>query len=76
MRKVKKSCADTMDGVSNNIPSHFRSICKNLYNCVQEVTRTQEEVKNKITDEALNDVKESDNKSSLEDSSFSETWQG
>ena len=49
MRKVKKSCADTMDGVSKDIPGNFRSIYKDLYNCVEdaeEVARIQEEVEN------------------------------
>ena len=51
MRKVKKSCADTMDGVSKDIPGQFRSIYKDLYNCVddaEDVAEIKEEVETKL----------------------------
>ena len=60
MRKTKKTCPNTMDGISDNIPGHFKSIYKDLYNCVKdadEIGAIQAEVEEKVTSEALKDVK-------------------
>ena len=60
MRKTKKTCPNTMDGISDNIPGHFKSIYKDLYNCVKdadEIGAIQAEVEEKVTAEALKDVK-------------------
>ena len=60
MRKTKKPCSDTIDGVSDDIPGHFKSIYEDLYNCVEdadEIADIKVEVENKITKEALKDVK-------------------
>ena len=35
MRKTKMACPNTMDGITDNIPGHFKSIYKALYNCVK-----------------------------------------
>ena len=60
LRKTKKPCSDTINGVSDDIPGHFKSIYKELYNCVEdadEIADIKVEVENKITKEALKDVK-------------------
>ena len=31
MRNTKSQCADTIDGVTNNIPEHFKNIYSTLY---------------------------------------------
>ena len=59
MRKTKTVFADKMDGITKDIPNHFGSIYKELYNCVQdgeEIKKINEEVENKITVESLDDV--------------------
>ena len=36
MRKTKPMIADTIDGVKNDIPNHFRTIYNDLYNSVDD----------------------------------------
>ena len=60
MRKSKKPCSDTIDGVSDDIPGHFKSIYEDLYNCVEdadEISDIKFAVENKITKEALKHAK-------------------
>ena len=60
MRKTKPVCADSIDGVTNDIPNHFSNIYSELYNCVDdgdEVANISEEVEKLISDECIVDVK-------------------
>ena len=36
MRRTKPKLPDTIDGVKDDIPDHFRNIYSDLYNCVDE----------------------------------------
>ena len=36
MRRTKSKCADSIDGVKNDIPGHFKGIYSDLYNCVKD----------------------------------------
>ena len=59
MRNTKPVCADKVDGVTDDIPNHFRNIYKELYNSVHdadEIEIISEEINNKINNESLNDV--------------------
>ena len=59
MRKTKKTCPNTMDGISDNIPGHFKSIYKDFYNCVKdavEIGAIQAKVEEKVPAEAIKDV--------------------
>ena len=59
MRNTKPVCADKVDGVTIDIPNHFRNIYKELYNSVHdadEIEIISEEINNKINNESLNDV--------------------
>ena len=59
MRKTKMFCADTIDGVSEDVPGHFRNIYKDLYNCVEdaeEIAEIKAKVDVKITEDSLKDV--------------------
>ena len=59
MRKTKNTCADSINGVRENIPNHFKEIYKDLYSCVddaEEVVKITEEVEANITETSLNDV--------------------
>ena len=60
MRRTKTTCADTIDGVSEDVPGHFRSIYEDLYNCVEdsdEVRKISEDVEAVISEKCLEDVK-------------------
>ena len=59
MRKTSPVCADTIDGVSDDVPGHFRSIYEDLYNCVEdadEVKKISDEIEASITERSLEDV--------------------
>ena len=59
MRKTKPKFADSMDGVTKNIPGHFKEIYKDLYNCVQdadEVSEISNTIEQKIKQADLKDV--------------------
>ena len=59
MRKVKQKVADTIDGVTQDIPNHFGSIYKELYNCVEdgdEIIKISEEIESLINVESFEDV--------------------
>ena len=59
MRKTKTVCADSMDGVKEDIPGHFKKIYRNLYNCVddaEDVIEISKEVKADISEASLEDV--------------------
>ena len=59
MRKTKTSVADKIDGVSENIPNHFKNIYSELYNSVKdgdEVKKISEEIEENISEESLQDV--------------------
>ena len=59
MRKTKTICADKVDGVTKDIPDHFKNIYKELYNSVQdgdEIEVIKEEIEKKISKESLRDV--------------------
>ena len=58
-KKTKTVIADKIDGVSEDIPNHFRSIYSDLYNSVEdglEVKKINDEVNENITDESLDDI--------------------
>ena len=42
MRKVKPKLADSIDGVKENIPNHFKNIYSNLYNSVENADLVDE----------------------------------
>ena len=59
IRKTKVVVADKIDGVTKDIPSHFASIYKELFNSVKDgkdVERISKEVDSKITVDSLADV--------------------
>ena len=59
MRKTTTVIADKIDGVSEDIPNHFRSIYSDLYNSVEdglEVKKINDEVNENITCESLDDI--------------------
>ena len=59
IRKTKVVVADKIDGVTEDIPSHFASIYKELFNSVKDgkdVERISKEVDTKITVDSLADV--------------------
>ena len=59
LRRSKTVCADSNDGVKEDIPGHFKEIYRNLYNCVhdaEEVMEIREEVENNIKEASLDDV--------------------
>ena len=59
MRKTKNVCADSIDGIKENIPDHFKGIYENLYNCVEDaedVVKISEEIETNINETSLSDV--------------------
>ena len=59
MRKSKSKSADTIDGVSKDIPNHFKNIYSELYNSVtdgDEVEKISKELETKIGIQSLEDV--------------------
>ena len=59
MRRTKPKYADTMDGVKNNIPGHFKDIYNELYNCVkdcEEVSKISKDIEELICDKDNYDV--------------------
>ena len=51
MRRTKPVCADQIDGVTEDLPGHFRSIYEELYNSVKdahEVETISKEVESEI----------------------------
>ena len=60
MRRIKPKCADSIDGVKEDIPGHFKSIYSDLYNCVKdgdEVLKISQEIEDKLSIVDLDDVK-------------------
>ena len=60
MRKTNPTIADTIDGVSDDIPNHFRSIYSELYNSVDdanEVLLIKDEIEVKLNAKHLDDIK-------------------
>ena len=60
MRKMKSLCANTIDGVTEDTPGHFKSIYEDLYNSVDDAAKVETisaEVENDITMTRLEDVK-------------------
>ena len=59
LRRTKTVCADSIDGVKEDIPGHFKEIYRNLYNCVddaEEVMEIRQEVEINIKEAYLDDV--------------------
>ena len=59
IRKTKHVVANTMDGVKEDIPDHFRNIYSNLYNSVEDtenLARVSEQVELRVGDQSLEDV--------------------
>ena len=59
MRRSKPKVADSIDGVSENIPDHFGTIYKDLYNSVKdgdEVKLISEEIESKLNNKSLEDI--------------------
>ena len=59
MRRTKPVCADQIDGVTEDLPGHFRSIYEELYNSVEdahEVETISKEVESEISEKSLEDV--------------------
>ena len=59
MRKVKPLCADKIDGVTEDIPGHFKSIYEDLYNSVDDAAEVEAisiEVENEINETSIEDV--------------------
>ena len=59
LRNTKKRTAKSIDGVSKNIPNHFRGIYKELYNRVndeKDVDNIDNEIRDKITSNDINEV--------------------
>ena len=59
MRKTRPVHADKIDGVSENIPDHFKDIYSDLYNSVEDgpdVVKISEEVNENISAESIHDV--------------------
>ena len=51
MRKVKQLMANSVDGVKENIPNHFKDIYSQLYNSVDDaenMARVSNEVESKV----------------------------
>ena len=60
LRSAKPIIATSMDGVTNDIPGHFKNIFSNLYNSAddkEELLDVLKQVEEKIDDATLNDVK-------------------
>ena len=59
LRKAKPVAATSMDGVTDNIPDHFRGIFKELYNSAndkEELVGVLTEVEDRINESSLDDV--------------------
>ena len=59
LRRSKPAVANSIDGVTVNIPGHFANIYKQLYNSVndqEEVLNISEQLENKISVSSLDDV--------------------
>ena len=59
MRKTKKVVANTIDGVSKNIPEHFKNIYSELFNSVDDVenmAKLSELIENKVAPENIKDI--------------------
>ena len=59
LRKSKPVVATSMDGVTDNIPDHFRGIFKELYNSAndnEELFEVLNEVEDRINEASLDDV--------------------
>ena len=65
MRKTHSRAAKSIDGVSNNIPNHFRNIYNELYNKVNDINDVElikNEVESKIKDDDINEIEKIDSK--------------
>ena len=59
LRRSKPKVAESIDGVHNNLPDHFGSIYKELYNSVndgEEVKLINQEVESKLKAKHLEDI--------------------
>ena len=59
IRKAKYKCANTIDGVTNDIPNHFKNIYSELYSSVtdgDEVEKISKELETKIEVQSVEDV--------------------
>ena len=62
MRKTRQLVANSIDGVKEDIPDHFKEIYSKLYNSVDDaenMARISSEVETKVTELSLTDVKKS-----------------
>ena len=65
IRKTHSRAAKSIDGVSNNIPNHFRNIYNELYNRVNDINDVElikNEVESKIKDDDIYEIEKIDSK--------------
>ena len=59
LRKIKQVVATSIDGVTEDVPDHFRDIYSNLYSSVNDVenmTKVSNDVEKSINHVDINDV--------------------